>query len=171
MQFLYVDLASNCFTCNFFTLPWNLLFDDWVFAFSFSINLSQFSVLTFARIWKWFGDLNDLLLVLDEFRFSLFDMFTNSPCDGRCLSIFSVKTLIISVLFLLYSLRYFNWSLSSLISDSLLLNGFALFQTPCWGKTCWDYFSTAWFGLARLCFRRRKYSRAEKTLLMISNQR
>ena len=66
-----------------------------------------------------------MFLVLDEFRFSLFDMFTNSPCDGRCLSIFSVKTLIISVLFLLYSLRYFNWSLSSLISDSLLLNGFA----------------------------------------------
>ena len=33
------------------------------------------------------------------------------------------------------------------------------------------YFSTAWFGLASLCFRRRKYSRAEIALFMISNQR
>ena len=34
-----------------------------------------------------------------------------------------------------------------------------------------DYFSTTWFGLARLCFRRRKYGRAETILLVISNQR
>ena len=105
--------------------PWNVLFDDWIFTFSFAINLSQLSVLALARIWKRFGDLSESFLVSDEFRFLLFDMVTNSSCDSRCLSIFSVKTLMISVLFLLSSLTYFNWSLSSLTSDSLLLTGFA----------------------------------------------
>ena len=81
----------------------------------FAIILSQFSVLALARIRKRFGDLSEPFLVSVEFHFFLFDMFTNI-CDSKCLSIFSVKTL---------RIRYFNWSLNSLISDLLLLNRFA----------------------------------------------
>ena len=109
---VFSDICGGC--------PWNVLFDDWVFAFSFAINLSQFSVLAYARIWKRFGDLYESLIVSDEFRFFLFDIVTVG--DSRCLSIFSVKTLMILVLFSLCSLRYFNCSLSSLISDLLLLH-------------------------------------------------
>ena len=73
---VFSNICSGC--------PWNVLLDDWIFTFSFAINLSQLSVSALARIWKRFGDLSESFLFSDQFRcFFLFDM---------------VKTLMISLL-------------------------------------------------------------------------
>ena len=86
-------------------------------------------LLNLKRILKRNEKLSESFLVSDEFPFSLFNMAANFSCDGRCLAIFSVKTLMISVLFLLSSLRYLNWLLISLINDSLFLSSFANFSS------------------------------------------
>ena len=102
--------------------PWNVLMTEYL----------HFHLLSSYLCWHlqvFESDLGSLVsesfLVSDEFRFFLFYMVSNSLCDSRFLSIFSAKNLIIPVLFLLSSLRYFNLSLSSFMSDLLLLTGFA----------------------------------------------